>query len=67
MTEIQFPEIKVTLSSLDQTANVIVGVVTAELRKAGVDSQTIDRYVQQTRMGDWDYLIKTTKRWVTTS
>jgi hypothetical protein len=63
----KYPEIEVTLSGHDGNAFAIMSRVKASLRRAGVDSSEIDKYLAESMSGDYDNLLATAHRWVTVS
>lgn len=57
-------DIEVQLSGTDGNAFMVMGAVTRELRKAGVSSDEIDKYREESMSGDYDNLLVTAMRWV---
>jgi hypothetical protein len=67
MSEIKYPEIKVTLTGTDGNAFAIMGAVQKALRKAGVPQTELDAYYIESTSGDYDELLQTAMRWVSVS
>jgi hypothetical protein len=67
MSEIRYPEIKVTLTGTDGNAFAIMGAVTAALKKAGVSAEEQKLYFAESTSGDYDNLLQTAMRWVDVS
>jgi hypothetical protein len=67
MSEIKYPQIKVTLTGTDGNAFAIMGAVQKALRKAGVPQSELDAYYKESTEGDYDWLLQTACRWVSVS
>lgn len=63
----KYPEVEVELVGQDGNAFAIMGRVSAALRRAGVPKDEIDQYQAESTSGDYDHLLQTAMRWVTTS
>jgi hypothetical protein len=44
-----------------------MGTVSAALRRAGVSSEEIQQYIEESTSGDYDHLLQTAMRWVNVS
>lgn len=66
-TEVKYPDIEVQLSGEDSNAFAIMGRVTREMKRAGVDSAEIDAFREECMSGDYDHLLQTCMRWVSVS
>lgn len=62
----KYPEIEVQLSGEDSNAFLMLGQVTAALKKAGHRDQ-IEAFRKEATSGDFDHLIQTCMKWVTVS
>ena len=65
--DVRYPDIDVELSGTDSNAFAIMGQVTKELRRAGVDSSEIDAFRTEAMSGDYDHLLQTCMGWVNVS
>lgn len=63
----KYPDIHVQLVGMDGNAFAIMGAVSAALRRAGVPSEEIEQYHQESMSGDYDNLLATAMRWVSAS
>lgn len=61
---VKFPEIEVDLIGMDSNAFSIIASVRKSLRRAGVDQEKIDLFVQEATSGDYDHLLQTVTKWV---
>jgi hypothetical protein len=66
MADVKYPEVKVRLVGEDGNAFAIMGRVQQALRKAGVERAELDAYFAEATSGDYDHLLQTTMRWVST-
>jgi hypothetical protein len=57
-------KLKVKLIGTDGNAFAIMGIVTREMRKAGFDRETIQKYREEAISGDYDHLLQVTMKWV---
>lgn len=64
--EIKYPEVKVKLVGEDGNAFAIMGRVIKALKSAGVSAEEIAQYQQESMSGDYDNLLRTAMRWVST-
>lgn len=62
-----YPDIHVQLTGNDRNAFSIIGRVRTALREARVDNSEIDAYTAEAQGADYDHLLRTTMRWVSTS
>ncbi len=67
MSDIRYPDIHVQLTGEDGNAYAIMGAVSAALRRAGVSSEEIQQYIEESTSGDYDHLLATAMRWVDVS
>lgn len=65
--EIKYPDIEVSLVGEDGNAIAIMGRVSRALKDAGVSKEEIDTYMQESMSGDYDNLLRTAMRWVSTN
>ena len=63
---VRYPEIEVQLTGIDGNAFSIMGVVKKALKRNGVSQTEIDEYFEESTSGDYDHVITTAMRWVTT-
>lgn len=63
----KYPDIEVELVGQDGNAFAIMGAVSRALKKAGVSSDEVEQYRQESMSGDYDNLIKTAMNWVSVS
>ena len=61
----KYPDIKVALVGKDGNAFAIMGAVRQALRRAGVASDEIGEYTEQSTSGDYDNLLRVAMSWVT--
>lgn len=64
MTDVRFPDIQVQLTGNSGNAFAILGQVTKALRRAGVDKDTRDEYIEEATAGDYNDLLVVTTKWV---
>jgi len=64
--DVKYPDIHVQLTGEDGNAMVIMGAVSAALRRAGHTAE-IKAFVQEATSGDYDHLLATACRWVSVS
>lgn len=64
--EIKYPEVKVKLVGEDGNAFAIMARVIKALKSAGVSAEEIAQYQQESMSGDYDNLLRTAMRWVST-
>lgn len=57
-------DIHVRLLGTDGNAFMVMGLVTKAMRRAGVTSEEIDKYREESMAGDYDNLLMTAMRWV---
>lgn len=67
MSEPRYPDVQVQLTGTDGNAFAIMGAVTRELRRAGVSTEEISKYREESMSGDYDNLLATAMRWVDVS
>lgn len=66
MSDIKYPEVKVKLVGEDGNAFAIMGRVVRALKSAGVSAEEVAQYQQESMSGDYDNLLRTAMRWVST-
>lgn len=64
--EIKHPEVSVQLLGIDGNAFNVLGVVSKAMRRAGVAKPEIDEFMKEATSGDYDHLLQTVMKWVTT-
>ena len=64
--EIKHPEVQVDLIGRDGNAFAILGRVRTAMRDAGVSNKDIEAFTKEATSGDYDHLLATVMRWVTT-
>lgn len=64
--DVRHPDVHVQLTGEDGNAFLIIGWVTGALRRAGYGSET-EEYASEAMSGDYDHVLATTMRWVSTS
>lgn len=67
MSDIKYPDVHVQLTGTDGNAYAIMGAVATALRRAGVSSEEIEKYQEESMSGDYDNLLQTAMRWVDVS
>lgn len=65
--DIKYPKVKVRLTGENGNAFTIIGRTVAALRHGGVSSEEVEQYRTEAMSGDYDNVLQTTMRWVTTS
>lgn len=66
MTTPIYPDVEVQLTGEDGNAFFIMGRVRKALRDAGATDEEIQRYTDESQSGDYDNVLRTAMRWVTT-
>ena len=61
----KYPHIEVQLSGEDGNAFAIMGRVQRAMRRAGLNQEQIDKYIDESKSGDYDNLLATAFRYVT--
>ena len=61
---VKFPEVEVKLTGEDGNAFSIIGIVSRELRNAGVSEDEILNYTKEAMSGSYDKLLQVTMDWV---
>jgi len=64
MGDVKYPDVVVQLSGEDGNAFLIIGRVQRLLRKAGVDKDEINHFVEEATAGDYYHLLRTVMQWV---
>ena len=64
--DIKYPNIDVQLSGEDGNAFVIIGRVSSALRRADISNDIIEAFREEAMLGDYDGVLQTAMRWVTT-
>lgn len=67
MTEPKYPDVHVELFGKDGNAFAIIGSTRRSLRDAGVTKDEIGAFTEEAQSGDYDQLLQTVMRWVSTS
>lgn len=67
MINIKHPEVHVPLVGQDGNAFAILGRVQRAMRARGVPEEEVAEYFAEASSGDYDHLLATTMRWVSTS
>ena len=62
--EPKYPEVEVTLVGNDGNAFVILGNVTKEMCRAGIEKEERDAFIAEATAGDYDRLLQTCVKWV---
>lgn len=62
----KYPHVQVQLSGEDGNAFMIIGRVRKALRRAGIDSAECDKFSKEAASGDYDNVLQTAMRWVST-
>lgn len=66
MDKPKYPDVSVPLVGEDGNAFMILGRVTAALRKADVGKAERDAFFEEATSGDYDHLLRTVVKWVDT-
>jgi hypothetical protein len=66
-TQVKYPHVEVELVGEDGNAFAIMARVSNALKKAGVNQEEVDAYMQESMSGDYDNLLRTAMKWVTTN
>ena len=67
MPEPRYPDVHVQLSGEDGNAFFIIGRVRKALRQAGVSQAECDQFSNEAMSGDYDNVLQTCMRWVSTA
>ena len=62
----KYPNIEVNMVGEDGNAFAVMGRVSQALRRGGVSREEIDAYRKESTSGDYDNLLRTAMKWVTT-
>lgn len=62
-----YPEVEVQLTGEDDNGFIIVGRTMTAMRKAGVPRQHIETFRIEAMSGNYDHLLRTVMKWVSTS
>jgi hypothetical protein len=65
--DVLYPNVKVKLVGEDGNAFAIMARVGSALKKAGVSQEEISQYYAESKSGDYDHLLRTAMKWVTTA
>ncbi len=63
-TNVKYPKIKVKLVGSDGNAFAILGKVKNALRKGGVSSEEVSKFITEATSGNYDHLLTTCMAWV---
>lgn len=63
----KYPDIEVSLVGEDGNAYAIMGRVESALKDAGVPKKEREKYLAESMSGDYDHLLRTAMKWVSTS
>lgn len=63
-TSVKYPEIEVELLGNDGNAFAILGAVKKALRRGGVPSSEIEKFMDEATSGDYNDLLNTVQSWV---
>jgi hypothetical protein len=66
-TEVKYPHVKVKLVGRDGNAFAILGRVTKEMRRHGLDDAEVKAFMAEATSGDYNNLLATAMRWVSVS
>ena len=64
MADVKYPDITVVLVGKDGNAFAILGRMRAAMKRAEVLQIEIDRFMDETKSGDYDHLLQTCMEWV---
>jgi len=67
MSNIRYPDVHVDLSGEDGNAFAIIGRVSKALRRAGIPKYIINEFTAEASSGDYDNVLRTAMKWVSTS
>lgn len=62
--DVRHPEITVELVGRDGNAFNVLGLVTREMRRAGVPAEERAQFMREATGGDYDHLLATVQQWV---
>jgi hypothetical protein len=62
----KYPKVEVRLVGEDGNAYFILARVASALKRGGVDKPEIDAFYKEATSGDYDNLLRTCMRWVST-
>lgn len=60
----KYPNITVSITTIDGNAFSIMGAVTKAMKRNGVPKEDIDAYFAEATSGNYDHLIQTSMRYV---
>lgn len=61
-----YPDIEVKLVGEDGNAFAIMGRVSKALRRGGATTEEVNQYMAESMSGDYDNLLRTAMKWVST-
>ncbi len=67
MSEPKFPNVKVKLAGEDGNAYAIMGQVGKALKKGGATPEQLTQYINDSKSGDYDNLLRVAMDWVNVS
>ena len=65
--KVKYPDITVNLTGIDGNAFSVMGAVSKALRRNGVSSSEIQKFMDECNSGDYDHLLQTCMAWVETN
>ena len=60
----KFPNVTISITTIDGNAFSIIGTATKAMRRAGVAKEDTDAYFAEATSGDYDKVIQTTMKYV---
>lgn len=67
MSEPKFPHVEVELSGQDGNAMLIISRTTRAMERAGIDQKDIEAFVDEAMSGNYDNVLQTVMRTVSTT
>ncbi len=67
MSEVKYPHVDVELVGHDGNAFAILGRVRTAMKRAGISSVEVEKFIKEATSGDYDHLLQTCIKWVNVS
>ena len=62
--DVKYPNIEVQLTGNDANAYAIMGAVSKALKRNGVSEEEVEKYLKESKAGDYDNLLRVAMQWV---
>ena len=62
-TGVKYPQVQVNLVGQDGNAFMVMGLAQKAAKKAGLDKEQIDEYLEEAMSGDYNHLLQVTMKY----